>query len=246
MTQHTDAATAVNQLREQGFAVLQGLIEGDRLSRAARDAEALMETTPIRMPGIDGPIYGRMCKGLFKKTRAFDDLYVNPVVLSVIEAVLAGNFERHRFDLWGGVAQLSSTMLKDVVPREAPRYFHQDDGLYPMDKSKTTIVVNTLLALDDFTEETGATLVVPESHKWQRPVEQDTDFRVVEMPAGSMLLIDGSLWHNNGANTTLNRHRKALNSYYSSRLLKPVGGMGLGLCEDEIAQLDKPLRALIS
>ena len=245
MSFETRVADAVAQMREQGFAIIEGLISDERLTQAEQDAETLFEVSPIQKEGVRGKVNGRLCKGLFKKTRAFDDLYCDPLVVAIVEAVLARESEKDYAGIWGGTIQFAYCMLKDVVPGERPREFHQDDVLYPLTRPHPTLAVNTLLALDDFKEETGATLVVPESHTWLEPVSQNPDYEVVEMSAGSLLLLDGALWHNSGTNTTQDQHRKALNSYYSSRWLRPLGGPYLGLTTAELAELAPELRTLL-
>ena len=73
-----DVATAIQQIKDVGYTIIPKLIFGARLKRAQADAEALLEATPIEMPGLDDKVFGRMCKGLFGKSRAFDDLYAHP------------------------------------------------------------------------------------------------------------------------------------------------------------------------
>ena len=241
-----DIATAVRQIKDVGYAVVPNLIDGARLERARADAEALLEPTPIRMPGLDGKVVGRMCKGLFRKSRAFDDLYVHPTVLAVVRGVLIDPDRMRGGDLpFGDGIQLSTVMIKDVQPRENIRHMHRDDGGYPIPRPRPPIVINTLLALDPFTEETGGTLVVPGSHKWTGPVRQDCDHMVIEMDAGSILMFDGSLWHNNGANRTAERTRRALNMYYSHSSLRQRENPYLGLTTDQVAELPETLRAII-
>ena len=55
--------TAVQQIKDVGHAIIPKLIFGARLRQAQADAEALLEATPIEMPGLDGKVFGRMCKG---------------------------------------------------------------------------------------------------------------------------------------------------------------------------------------
>lgn len=236
---------AIHDLRDRGFAILNDLLPNDRLRQAQLDAEALLEPTPIDMPGTSGNVRSRMCKGLFTKSRVFDDLYVLPQVTAVLSEVLSVKSGKYTSEMWGGAIQLASTMIKDVVPSESPRAFHRDGSLYPLPIHFPTYSVNTLLALDDFREETGATLVVPYSHKWDKPIEQQPDYVSVEMPAGSMLLMDGSLWHTNGTNTTTTTHRKALNMYYTSRWLRPFGGINLGLSQTVVEELSPSLQAVL-
>ncbi len=238
--------TAVQEIKDVGYTIIPNLIEGERLRRAQADADALLGPTPIGMPGLDGKVTGRMCKGLFRKSRAFDDLYAHPAVLAVVRDVLVDpDRKRGGYALFGGGFQLSTVMIKDVQPRENIRHMHRDDGWYPIPRPRPPIVINTLLALDPFTRETGGTLVVPGSHKWTRPVEQDHEHVVVEMDAGSILMFDGSLWHNNGANRTADSTRRALNMYYSQSWLRQVEGPYLGLTTDQVKELPETLRAIV-
>ena len=88
-------------------------------------------------------------------------------------------------------------------------------------------------------------MVVPGSHTWLEPVSQNPDYVPVEMPAGSLLLLDGAIWHNSGTNTTQDQHRRALNAYYSARWLRPLGGPFLGLNTSELEDLPLELREII-
>lgn len=236
---------AVQEIKDVGYTIIPNLIDGVRLRQARADADALLEPTPIEMPALDVKVIGRMCKGLFRKSRAFDDLYAHPTVLAVVRGVLVDPDRKRGYFPFDGGIQLATVMIKDVQPRENIRHMHRDDGGYPIARPRPPIVVNTLLALDSFTRETGGTLVVPGSHKWTGPVKQDHAHVVVEMDAGSILMFDGSLWHNNGANKTTDRTRRALNMYYSQSWLRQVEGPYLGLTTDEVRDLPETLRAIV-
>ena len=237
--------SAIRQIKDVGHAIIPKFIFGERPRQAQADAEPLLEATPIEMPGLDGKVIGRMCKGLFRKSRAFDDLYAHPTVLAVVRGVLVDPDRKRGYFPFGGGIQLSTVMIKDMQPRENIRHMHRDDEGYPIPRPRPPIVVNTLLALDPFTRETGATLVVPGSHKWTGPVQQDCEHMAVEMDAGSILMFDGSLWHNNGANQTAGKTRRALSMYYSQSWLRQVESPYLGLTTDEFKELPETLRAIV-
>ena len=57
--------------------------------------------------------------------------------------------------------------------------------------------MNTMWAIDDFTEANGATHVVPGSHRWvDRSPAVDEPSRVqAAMPAGSLMFFLGSVFH---------------------------------------------------
>ena len=233
------------EMRESGYTIVNDFIDEARLCKAQIDAETLLEPIRSKTPSLNGqPIVGRMCKGLFYKTRDFDDIYTHPVLLRIVNQYLTP-LEIPRRGFWDPYIQLAGCMIKDVVPGQRNRGFHQDDVFYPISRPRAPLVVNSLLALDDFSISNGATRVVPESHQWLKPVEQDADYVDIEIKAGSAVIFDGSLWHNNGDNTTENLHRRALNMYYSCRWLRTINEPYLGLSTDALGDLPSDLRVLL-
>jgi ectoine hydroxylase-related dioxygenase (phytanoyl-CoA dioxygenase family) len=59
----------------------------------------------------------------------------------------------------------------------------------------------TIWAINDFTADNGATVVIPGSHRLddhRKPTDADERVSVV-MPAGSVVFFVGTLWHGGGA-----------------------------------------------
>lgn len=136
-------------------------------------------------------------------------------------------------------------MIKDVQLREAHRHFHRDDDFCPIARPRPPLILNTLLALDDFTPESGATWIDAESQKWTKPVPQATEYELAEMSAGSIVLSDGPCWHNNGSNLTYDKCRRALNIYYSHGWLRQMEGPYLGLSKEQLSELPTKLREIV-
>src|SRR5690606_28116587 len=82
----------------------------------------------------------------------YQEIPVHPNVLPVVERVL---------DSGCLVSSLSSIA---ILPGEIPQPIHADDQLIPIPKPHVALVCNSMWAISDFTEENGATRIIPGSH----------------------------------------------------------------------------------
>ena len=130
-------------------------------------------------------------------------------------------------------------------PGVDPQGLHQDDGHYPLARPRPPFIANTLIALDDFTRANGATRFVPGSHKWTKPVEQDIKVVYAEMPAGSLLVFDGALWHGGGGNTTEDQRRRSINLNFNLSWLRQQENQYVGLPRDVWLGLPERLQRLL-
>ncbi|MDQ1402702.1 MAG: hypothetical protein QOG03_1018, partial [Actinomycetota bacterium] len=107
------------------------------------------------------------------------------------------------------------------------------------------VVVNTMWALDDFTEENGATRLIPGSHTWvdRTPTKDDPIVKAV-MPAGSVIFYSGRIWHGGGANQT-DRPRLGVILEYVSAWLRPQENHILAVPREVAAELPERLQELL-
>ena len=68
---------------------------------------------------------------------------------------------------------LSQLQVINILPGEAAQPLHYDDGFYPWPRPRRAIGAASIFALDPFTEDNGATVVIPGSHR-------DAPLRVVK------------------------------------------------------------------
>lgn len=84
-------------------------------------------------------------------------------------------------------------------------------------------MLNTLVMLDDFTYENGATWLMNRGHLLPEKPTDDAFMRdavQVTAPAGSILLWDSNLWHRAGENTT-GKPRRIVTPIYTRPWIKP-------------------------
>ena len=95
-------------------------------------------------------------------------------------------------------------------------HLHADQYYVPQPWT-APFAVNVAWLLDDFTDENGATRVIPGSHRALPDFSEPIETVPVEGPAGSIMVMDGRLWHQTGENRTSSVHRAGV-----VRLLRPT------------------------
>ena len=130
---------------------------------------------------------------IFAKTRVLDDVALHPLLLGVLDQVLG----RYQFSAPVGIR---------IGPGNPAQVIHTDDAVYPLPWPHDEVVVNSMWAIDDFTEANGATRVVPRSHRRASAAHPDGMTTIaLEMPAGSVVFYPGTLLHGGGSE----HHRQA-------------------------------------
>ena len=104
--------------------------------------------------------------------------------------------------------------------------------------------MTAIWALDDFTAANGGTLVVPGSHRHARGKPGTGDAVAVEMPAGSVLIFSGRLWHGGGANTST-RPRLGVVIDYAQPWLRPCEAHTLSADPGQVRLLPQRLQELL-
>jgi ectoine hydroxylase-related dioxygenase (phytanoyl-CoA dioxygenase family) len=200
----TPEATAA--LARDGWVVLEGVLTSKQVGEARHALQPLLDGMPFGANSFVGRRTRRVF-GLPAKTRDLDALLIHPIVLDAFDAVLGANL-------------LSTTVAVEIHPGESAQTLHTDASAWPVPQAAGQIVANAIWALDDFTEENGATRLVPASHLLDAPPAATAPIVVAAMPAGSVLLYVGSLWHGGGENRS-DRARLGVIAGYASAWLRP-------------------------
>ena len=226
-----EVAQHVELVAEFGYTVVEGAFEPALVERLRVDIERIKE---VAAAGGDGVIDGigktqatfgetaNFQSNLLSKSRASWEIAVHPNLLRIIEGVL------------GHHCLASSFGFRHIGPGEKAQGLHTDDGLYDFSVFQRPfakqLVCNSMVALQDFTLENGATRIVPTSHRWaeyppgSEAFVDDPELEVHDMvmPAGSVAIWAGGVWHGSGANSS-ESWRDAVNMNYLPRR-RPAAG----------------------
>lgn len=123
---------------------------------------------------------------------------------------------------------------------------HSDQAIVVPEPWHHPWAINIIWCLTDVRFENGATLFLPGSHRALRradlPPQPLTRMRPFEAAAGSVIVMEGRLWHTSGANITKAEDRALLFGYYSAAFLRPQVNWNAALSPEVQAGLDPQMR----
>ena len=178
-------AAALNDLRDVGFVVIPGPVDGpevERLADAYDSAVAAASPEDVSVGSTTTSV-----SDLVNRGPAFDRLYVFAPVLEAACHIIGRPF------------RLSTMHARTVHPHMPAQTLHvdyarEDDG-WPM--------VGFILMVDAFRSDNGATRFIPRSQHGPQ-----TEPEVLACgPAGSLVLFNGSMWHGHSANASAEPRR---------------------------------------
>ena len=207
VTSDTLSAEQRRQFDADGFLVLPGRIGEARLA-ALRERTAELQAAEGSAAGHEvGRQRGAaMLADLINKGEVFESVFVEPQVLAATRQVL-GDF------------RVNSLNFRAALPGEGHQNLHSDWG-EPVAGDDFRIC-NSIWLLDDFTQDNGATRVVPGSHRWGRapaddladPADAHPDEQLLLGPAGTVVIFNAHLWHGGTQNRTRTPRRGMTMSY---------------------------------
>ncbi|MCP5027375.1 MAG: mitomycin antibiotic biosynthesis protein [Actinomycetia bacterium] len=181
--------------------------------------------------------------GLAADSDAFvDHALLNPVLTGVADEVLVATGVGA--DYW-----LNTGQVMAVGPGEPAQVLHRDEGNWPeARRPDREITVSCMFALSDFTEQNGATRVVPGSHRGpgldrNSGLTPDDTVGAV-MPKGSGMIYTGKVVHGAGANQT-GAARYGMHLSYVAGWLRPEEASPLMVDRVRAAQLPERARQLL-
>lgn len=201
-----EIVSVVSALREDGAVVVNDLAPVDTVDAIAQELRGYFDTDgTYAQCDFNGYTTLRQTAILAKSVRSAD-LIGHDRVLEVIDQILLPNCINYR---------IGSTTAIEVLPGEKNQVLHRDDSIYPARMAGVEWQVGVMWALTDFTEENGATRVIPGSHRDWDSYQIDASKAVQKpMKRGSALFYMGSAIHGAGENRS-NTPRMGLITTYS-------------------------------
>jgi ectoine hydroxylase-related dioxygenase (phytanoyl-CoA dioxygenase family) len=224
---------ALGELQRDGYVVLPQLADADHVAGVRRDLA----------PFLTGRLFGRndfegfrseRVYALLAKAPSVAALVEHPVVLKLVGAVLHPDY------------LLSANLAINVHPGETAQMLHADDGYCRIPRPREPMGVSAIWAIDDFTDDNGATEVIPGSQLWgdEAPDPNDERVRQITMPSGSAVVFLGTLLHRGGANRSKGT-RLGITPQYCQPWIRQIENMALAVPPPVASVFSPQVRALL-
>jgi ectoine hydroxylase-related dioxygenase (phytanoyl-CoA dioxygenase family) len=183
----------------------------ERLWAAADQSER--QGMPTFLPVLDPNASNVRVFYLLERDARFRELIQHPTAIEMVRQAIGPDF------------MISNFTANIARPGSRSMALHSDQSLVVPEPWQAPWAVNIIWCLTDAHRDNGATLFIPGSHRWRTraDVPPDADKRLVpfEARAGSIVVMDGRMWHTSGANITEDEDRALLFGFYTLPFLRP-------------------------
>ncbi len=224
-------------LAEHGAVIVERLADADTCDRLAAELAPWIDLTPPGGDAFSG-FTTRRTGGLLTKAPSSAALVAHPLVLDVVDRTLWPKKTTFQLHLTQSIA---------IGPGSPAQMLHRDHwcfDFFPFPRD-VDVEVSTIWALTDFTEASGATRVVPDSHRTADDVRYTFEQSLpAEMPRGSVVLYLGSTVHGGGANDS-DATRIGINVDYVLGWLRQEENQYLTYSLDEVRAMPERVQRLL-
>lgn len=241
------------QYEADGYVIFPGIMPADEVERQRAALLPFIEAD-VRGRNVFEGVQSNRIYAMLGKDPIFTDLVTHPLQLAFAEREL------------GQSCLLSACLAINLRPGETVQPWHMDDEHCRQPMPRKALGVSTFWTIDPMTEDNGATEVIPGSHLWgqvklnganslahfstKEDGGQDDDpgahpdaVKAI-MPAGSLMIAKGTLWHRGGANRS-DAPRLIVTPQYCPGWMRPLETMLLAVTSEKAAALPKRAQELL-
>lgn len=232
-------AEVTDALRRDGIVVIERLVPEELCDHVALELAPHLEAVRPGRDGFEGS-RTRRPGALLARSRSSVELIAHDLVLEVVERVLWSRKTTFQLHLTQAIA---------IGPGETEQLLHRDQWAFDFFEfpADVEVEVSTIWALTDFTEQNGATRVVPGSHRLADDEVRSlgpSDTVPAEMPRGSVVIYTGRTVHGGGANRT-DTDRVGINVDYVLGWLRQEENQYLSVPREVAAELPERVQRLM-
>jgi ectoine hydroxylase-related dioxygenase (phytanoyl-CoA dioxygenase family) len=204
----------VEEVRNIGYTVVDSGLSAEELEQIRQKIDRLYQ---LQVDELGGENFLKQIHDadLVRCTLGYDDYFLklaaHTLICDVTRRLLGQNF----------ILMSQNAIINRPADGHYQLTWHRDLN-YQHYTSSRPLAFSALYAIDDFTEKTGGTWLIPASHKSEEFPSEEYVHRhaqQVSAPAGSILLFDAMVYHRAGANRS-GVLRRSVNHIYSVPMIQ--------------------------
>ena len=239
-----DVEAHVGRIRGDGYTVIEDLLDADQLAAVRAGLKPHLDQYRGRNP-FEGFLTERVYT-LVARGKVFEGVAEDARLLAIL-----GRFLRPGY-------LLTASQAINIHPGEVAQSMHYDDSFYPIPRPRPAISMTVVIAIDAFTAENGATMIIPGSQVLSDA--EIADSRSVTalglhselaakavpavMPAGAAIAFLGTLIHGGGANRS-DAPRLAITNQYCEPWARTQENFFLGVPREQAKDFSPRLKQLL-
>lgn len=247
-TSTADGVVAI--LERDGGVIIEDFFDNETMEALKADLLPKVATIGVGDDDFTG-FKTRRLSNLFRHSLRMADYFDHPLFVPVAEKIVdqpVSYFSGENTMAISPGLRVGQSQVIQIAPGEKMQVLHRDDWafLWRHPTYGREARLQSMLAISDFTEENGGTMVIPGSHKWddeRLPTLEECVPTV--MKSGSLLMWLGSTYHSGGANQTTDEYRTGLTMAIDAANMRQEENVYLALTRDEVRALPEKVQRLL-
>ena len=241
------------QYDDQGYIIFEDVLNPEQIEQQRAALKPWIDADIRGRNNFEGDRSNRIY-GMLDKDPVFADLISHPLQLAFAEREL------------GESCLLYACLAINLHPGETVQPWHFDDSHCGLARPHDPLSLSTFWSISETTETNGATEIIPGSHKWgeEQPAgaNRGSDFQTgvttkqdgskdghpdmikATMPAGSLMIAKGTLWHRGGGNSS-ETDRLIVTPQFCKGWCRPLEQQLLAVSREKVARFPKRVQELL-
>lgn len=237
-----DLEAFARDIARDGFVMVPDVISSKLLERAQTAIERIIEAMRAEVidtfsETLDPNDANIRLYHLAAWDPVFVELLRHPVARALVEATIGPNW------------LVSNFTANIAMPGSGSMNVHSDQALVVPPPWNEPWAMNVIWCFDDVHEANGATRYIPGSQHWTRFEDVPEDLLAMSVPfsapAGSIVAMEGRVWHTSGANVTENERRAMAFAYYTRDFVRPQVNWAIVMQPEMQEGLDDEARRML-
>lgn len=202
----------IEKIQKDGYTIIENVLTNDECKTVSEKLDRIneKEINEFGKERLEKNNEVGILRVLLSEDEYFTNLIIHPKVYPVVSSIVGDT----------AILHLQNAIIVYPETKHGQSHFHRD---FAKDFLSTKpLSLNTLWMIDEFNNETGATWVVPQTHKQENwPSNEYLEKNAIQVNGkpGSVMIFDSMLIHRGGSNTS-KIIRRAVNHQFTKPFIK--------------------------